>query len=68
MTYDSMIRNMADTLDPKSLAQRLGVHPETIRRWLRAGAPALKGPGRKGRWMIDLQALRRWLEAHQRRE
>lgn len=59
---------MADMLDPKTVAARLNLHPETIRRWLRAGAPALKGPGRKGRWMIDMDQLRRWLEAHQRRE
>lgn len=50
----------------KQAAAVLGVHPETIRRWLRAGAPAAKGIGRTGRWIIEPERLLAWLENRRR--
>ncbi|MGK2926494.1 MAG: hypothetical protein ACSLE2_12835 [Lysobacterales bacterium] len=43
-------------------ATALGVHPATLRRWLRAGAPQARR-GRRGRGggaLVDLAALRAW--------
>jgi hypothetical protein len=43
-------------------AQHFGVHAETVRRWIRAGAPCLS-PGQPGRGhgaRLDLLAVARW--------
>lgn len=48
-------------IDPRAAAEWLGVHPETVRRWLRGGYL----PGRLvgGRWRIDTGAVAALLEA-----
>lgn len=49
-------------LTTKALAVALDVHPETIRRWVRAGTitPTTRTPGRQARW--DLDDVRRQLD------
>lgn len=44
---------------PKQAAAALGVHAETVRRWIRAGAPAYRISARCVR--VDLDELMRWL-------
>lgn len=41
------------------LAAVLRVHPSTVRRWVRAGAPVLRLPGAL---RFDLEAVRLWLD------
>ena len=39
-------------------AQHLRVHPDTLRRWIREGAPAVS---QGGRWRVDLHELESWI-------
>lgn len=39
-------------------ALEMGLHPETIRRWIRAGAPHTIAPS--GRYVVDPDDLMRW--------
>ncbi len=48
---------------PGQLANLLGLHPETVRRWLASG----NIPGRKvgGLWLVSAVRLRAWLESRE---
>ncbi len=48
----------------KVAAKKIGVHHDTLLRYIRDGAPAKKiaVQGRKKVWMIDLAKLKRWIK------
>jgi excisionase family DNA binding protein len=55
---DATMRDMTERpalLTTKALAAALDVHPETIRRWVRAGTirPTTRTPGKQARWDLD---------------
>lgn len=55
-------------LSPGEVAVRLGVHPETVRRWIRSGkVPAIKATARTIRVRSDVieELLLRASQAHQ---
>lgn len=58
-------------LDVSDVAEAFGVHPQTIRRWIRGtpnreALPAEKAGVSYPRWIIDADVLLRWL--HDQRE
>lgn len=60
-----MFAHFPDLLPPAEVARRLGVHPETLRRWRLAGdGPPVARLG--GRWRYPAAALRRWVEGRTR--
>lgn len=51
-----------DTLTVIEVADKLGKHPETVRRWIKAGKlKAKKVAGQYGLYLIDGQDLREYL-------
>jgi excisionase family DNA binding protein len=47
-------------------ADRLRVHPDTVRRRIRAGlVRAHKAPGRNGHVLVPEEAIQEYLKAHQ---
>jgi excisionase family DNA binding protein len=56
---------MNDLLTIKEIADRYRVKRDTIYRWIKAGMPSMKGPGKggKGRVMFDPAKTDLWMES-----
>lgn len=50
--------------DISAAAEHFGVNPQTVRNWIRAGAPAVQvGSPARPLYRLELRALQGWLEA-----
>lgn len=59
---------MTEWLTPKQVADRLGRHPDSVRRALEAGQLHGHQPKRRGRWQIHPDAIDAWIRGMDGRE
>jgi excisionase family DNA binding protein len=62
-TVAAMAEQERIALSIAEAAEQVGMSEKTIRDWIKAGKfPAVQLGGRKGRWLVPVDALRRWLD------